>query len=262
MKMGLQGQSVLITGSSRGIGRGIAEGFLREKALVIITGRDKKILENTALELSNLYGENKILYFVGDLKLSENLKSLKNLIGDKVGRIDHLVCNIGDGKSVSPLNENVLEFQRMLDINLLNAVGVVDELMALIKKSASKKKSFTSITFIGSICGLEALGCPIAYSAAKAALVSYVKNISFPLGKRGIRVNIVSPGNIMFPGSTWEKKIEENSLKVEKMLKNEVPLQRFGNIEDVSNVVVFLASERAKFINGANWVVDGGQTHS
>jgi len=262
MKMGLQGQWVLITGSSRGIGRGIAEGFLREKASVIITGRDKKAVKNTALELSHNYGENNTLYFVGDLKLSENLKSLNNFIRDKVGRVDHLVCNIGDGKSVPPLNENLLEFERMLDINLLNSVGVVDELMALIKKSANKKKSFTSITFIGSICGLEVLGCPVAYSAAKAALVNYAKNISVPLGKRGIRVNIVSPGNIMFSGSTWEKKIEENPLEVEKMLKNEVPLQRFGTLEDVSNVVVFLASERARFINGANWVVDGGQTRS
>ena len=80
----------------------------------------------------------------------------------------------------------------------------------------------------------------------------------FPAGEEGIRVNVVSPGNIMFPGSTWEKKIEEDPRKVDEMLKNEVPLQCFGNIEDVA-CVVFLASKRAKFVNGANWIVDGGK---
>ena len=66
----------------------------------------------------------------------------------------------------------------------------------------------------------------------------------------------------MFPGSTWEKKIAENPEKVDAMLKNEVPLQSFGNIEDIANIIVFLTSNRAKFVNGANWVVDGGQTRS
>ena len=66
----------------------------------------------------------------------------------------------------------------------------------------------------------------------------------------------------MFPGSTWEKKIAENPEKVDAMLKNEVPLQSFGNIEDIANTIVFLTSKRAKFVNGANWVIDGGQTRS
>jgi 3-oxoacyl-[acyl-carrier protein] reductase len=66
----------------------------------------------------------------------------------------------------------------------------------------------------------------------------------------------------MFSGSTWDKKIEKDPEKINMMLKNEVPLQCFGDIEDVANAVVFLASERAKFVSGANWVIDGGQTRS
>lgn len=262
MNMGLNNQSVLITGSGSGIGRGIAEGFIKEKALAILTGRDENALENTASEFSNLYGKDKVLYFLGDLQLPDTLQSLNNFITDKVGGLDHLVCNIGSGKSVPPLDEDVSEFQRMLDINLLNTVGVINQLLPLLKKSVSKNSCFPSITFIGSICGVETLGCPVAYASAKAALVSYAKNISFPMGKKGIRVNVVSPGNIMFPGSTWEKKIAEDPEKVDSMLKNEVPLQCFGNIEEIASTIVFLASKQAKFVNGANWVVDGGQTRS
>ena len=262
MNMGLNNQSVLITGSGSGIGRGIAKGFIKEKALVIFTGRDERALENTASEFSNLYGKDKILYFLGDLQLPDTLQSLNNFITNKAGGLNHLVCNIGSGKSVPPLDEDVSEFQRMLDINLLNAVGIVNQFFPLLEKSVSKDGCFPSITFVGSICGVETLGCPVAYASAKSALISYAKNISFPMGKKGIRVNVVSPGNIMFPGSTWEKKIAEDPEKVDAMLKNEVPLQCFGNIEDIANTIVFLASKRAKFVNGANWVVDGGQTRS
>ena len=262
MNMELNNQSVLITGSGSGIGRGIAKGFIKEKALVIFTGRDERALENTASEFSNLYGKDKVLYFLGDLQLPDTLQSLNNFITEKVGGLDHLVCNIGSGQSVPPLDEDVSEFQRMLDINLLNAVGIVNQFFPLLEKSVSKDGCFPSITFVGSICGVETLGCPVAYASAKSALISYAKNISFPMGKKGIRVNVVSPGNIMFPGSTWEKKIAEDPEKVDAMLKNEVPLQCFGNIEDVANTIVFLASERAKFVNGANWLIDGGQTRS
>ena len=262
MKMELNNQSILITGSGSGIGRGIAEELSKENALIILTDRKKEALENTFTQFSNLYGKDKVLSFLGDLSIPDKVQSLYNFIGDKLGNLTHLVCNIGSGRSVPPLEEDMIEFQRMLDINILNAVGIVNKFLSLLEKSVSKEGCYPSITFVGSICGVEAIGCPVAYASAKSALISYAKNISIHLGKKGIRVNVVSPGNIMFPGSTWEKKIEEDPKKIDTMLKNEVPLQCFGNIEDIANTIIFLASKRAKFVNGANWVVDGGQTRS
>ena len=262
MHLKLNNQSVLITGSGSGIGRGIAEGFLKEKALTILSDLNATFLNNTAEEFSNLYGRGKVLKYFGDLNKSKTLENLYQFMIEKSKGLDHLVCNIGSGKSVPPLDEDVTEFQRMLDINLLNAVGTVNQLYPLLEKSVSKDSCLPSITLVGSICGVETLGCPVAYASAKSALISYAKNISLPLGRKGIRVNVVSPGNIMFTGSTWEKKIAEDPDKVDAMLKNEVPLQCFGDIEGVANAVVFLASKRAKFVNGANWVIDGGQTRS
>ena len=262
MNLGLNNQSVLITGSSSGIGRGIADGFLKEGASVILTGTNKSNLLNVSKNFSNLYGKEKIHTHLGDLNKPEILDSLHQYIINESDGLNHLICNIGSGKSVLPLDEDVIEFKRMLDVNLFNAVRVVGKFSSMLEMSAMKDQFHPSITFIGSICGIETLGCPVAYASAKSALVSYAKNISFPLGRKGIRVNVVSPGNIMFPGSTWEKKIEENPKKINAMLKNEVPLQCFGSDEDIANATVFLASKCAKFVNGANWVVDGGQTRS
>ena len=262
MELKLNNQTALITGSSKGIGRGIAEEFLKEEAIVYVTGKKDKTVENTSSEFSKLYGNGKVQQFVGDLGNPKILIDLKEKIVKETEGLVHIICNIGSGSSVPPLCEDISEFQRMLDINLLNAVGVVNQLFPLLEKSVSKVGYFPSITFIGSICGVEALGCPVAYASAKSALISYAKNISIPLGKKGIRVNTITPGNIMFPGSTWEKKIKEDKNNVEKMLKDEVPLQCFGSVQDIASTVVFLASEKAKFVNGANWVIDGGQTRS
>jgi 3-oxoacyl-[acyl-carrier protein] reductase len=78
----------------------------------------------------------------------------------------------------------------------------------------------------------------------------------------GIRVNAISPGNIIFPGSTWEAKLAHNREAVQAMLNHEVPMQRFGAPEEIGSVAAFLASRRAGFVTGANWVVDGGQTRN
>ena len=119
------------------------------------------------------------------------------------------------------------------------------------------------ILCISSICGKEYVkGAPVAYSVAKAALNNFVKFQSEILAERSIRINAIAPGNIIFKGSSWEKKIKNNKKKVEKFIDKNVPLKTFGTTEDVSNMSSFLLSEKSKFITGAVFVIDGGQTKS
>jgi NAD(P)-dependent dehydrogenase (short-subunit alcohol dehydrogenase family) len=113
---------------------------------------------------------------------------------------------------------------------------------------------------ISSIAGVESTGAPVTYSVAKSAINSYVKNISKHLTKSGIRINAVAPGNIMSESSVWKEKFSENPKDVKTMLKKEVAMGRFGTPEEISNLVVFLCSEKSSFITGSTFIVDGGQT--
>ncbi len=116
-----------------------------------------------------------------------------------------------------------------------------------------------SATLIGSIAGLEGLPAPLPYSAAKAALVAYANNLSRLVADQGVRINLVAPGNIIFPGSVWERKAAEDSDGVARYLAAEVPMNRFGKPEEIADLVAFLSSARASFITGACIVADGGQ---
>ena len=262
MNLELEGAIVAVTGSSRGIGYAIAEAFLKEGARVILSARDHAALQAAAGILRDRHGFDQVFIFAGDLEQSAVAEELCSFISKELGKLDHLVCNIGSGRSVPLSQEDVAEWQRMLNINLFSAITCTYALLPLLDRTALDSGSVPGITFISSICGVEALGCPIAYAAAKSALISYAKNIARPLGNRGIRVNVISPGNIIFSGSIWEAKIADDKTAVEDMIRREVPLQRLGTAEEVANVAVFLASRRASFVTGVNWVVDGGQTRT
>ena len=172
-------------------------------------------------------------------------------------RLDILVCNVGSGRSVSPGCETTEEWQRVFAHNLWSTTDTVE--------AAREALAFSkgSIVCVSSICGLEVIeGAPVTYSAAKAALHAYVRGIARPLGKQGVRINAVAPGNIVFEGSVWAMKLVEDAVGVQAMLDKNIAIGRLGTPEEVASLVTYLASPRAGFATGAIWTLDGGQVHA
>ena len=143
----------------------------------------------------------------------------------------------------------------MFNQNFFTAANAIE----FSKKKLLQRKG--SIICISSICGNELVkGAPITYSTAKAALNFYLKSLSHYMSYKGVKINIISPGNIFFKGSVWHKKMKKNKKQTEKLIKKIVPLNTFGKVEDISSMVSYLVSENSRFITGSNFVIDGGQT--
>lgn len=251
MDLGLSGKVALVTGSSRGLGRAIAASLHAEGCRVMLNGRDREALERQVREL----GENTACA-VADVTDPAACRDLVRETEKRFGRLDILVCNVGSGASVPPGRETPDEWRRVFDLNLASATNAVEAAGELMARQGG------AIVCVSSICGLEVLGAPVTYSAAKAALNTYVRGIARPLAGRGIRINAVAPGNLLFKGSVWERKLAENAGAVQAMLDREVSLKRLGSPEEIANFVTFLSSPRASFAAGAVFVVDGGQVRS
>lgn len=245
MELELKSKNVLVTGSSAGIGLEIAKSFSLEGAHVVTNSRS-----STSSSFSSKH-------IVADLTSTVGLSTLNNKIElEFTSGIDVLICNIGSGKSVQPGSENLAAWQDSMNINFYSTTSVIE----LLKNKFSKN---ASIICISSICGLEYIhNAPITYSVAKSALNTYVRAMSKVLGKSSVRINAIAPGNILFPGSTWDNKIKSGKESVYEMISKEVALNTIGTPEDIANIALFLASSKAKFITGAIFEVDGGQVRS
>ncbi len=251
MNLDLEGKRAFITGSTRGIGYGIAKTLYHEGCHVILNGRDADRLETAALSLP---GSKTVK---GDVSCPEQAKKVLADVVSDVGDIDILICNVGSGRSVAPGEETYDEWQRVFGLNFWSATNVIE---------AARESLIATqgvVVCISSICGLEVIpNAPVTYSVAKAALQAYVRAIARPLGQSGVRINAVAPGNILFEDSIWKKKLSEMPEDVYEMLNREVALKKLGTVEDVSMIVAYLASSKANFVTGSTWTADGGQVHT
>ena len=257
MDLGLDNKVAFIAGSSRGIGLAIAQAFLAEGAKVVITGSGAESLKQAESRLQAQSDGSRILAVQGDLNQEAGITAALDKARAAFGGIDAVIANVGSGTAPAGWNLSRGDWNSALEVNLLGSMA-----LATLSIPYLLERGGGSLIFISSIAGLEAINAPVGYSAAKAALISAMKSLSRLVGPQGIRVNAVAPGNVLFPGGSWERKLQERPEFFEQYIRTEVPLQRFGRPQEIADAVLFLASNRAGFITGACLVVDGGQTRS
>ena len=243
--MANSGKVALISGSTSGIGKTVTARFVDDGYTVIQNSRNE-------IDISDLLGAKHIQGDVTNYKIClEIIKSIKA----EYGRLDVLVCNVGKG---ADLDSNILSEERwsyFLSNNLLSTTFLVESALPLLIKSKG------NVVAISSICGSSFIkGAPVEYSVAKAALNMYIKSMAFKHANSGIRFNVVSPGNVMFEGSTWHNKVKNNEELVTKFISENVPMGVFIEPEAIADAVLFLASDISEFTTGVELNIDGGQS--
>ena len=257
MQLDLADKNVLISGSSRGIGKATARAFLAEGSRVTITGRDTESLARAQTELAAEFGADHVMACEGDLTRPDVIGRVLGAVGERWGPLDCLVANIGSGRGVPGWDAGDESWADSLAINLTGGVRLVTEVLRGMTERASG-----SVVMVASITGVEGTPAPLAYSAAKAAVINYAANLSRLVAPHNLRVNSVAPGNVLFEGGSWERHLAERREEVLRQIESEVPMRRFGRPEEIADVIVFLSSSRASFVTGTTVIVDGGQTRT
>jgi 3-oxoacyl-[acyl-carrier protein] reductase len=255
MDLGLQGHRVIVSGATRGIGLAIARRFAREGAHVLVTGRGAADLK-TAVQLIEADAPAvHVLAIGGDMTDREAIASACDAAERTWGGIDVAVANVGSGAWPPLFDATERDWSSALQVNLLAAV----ELARAVVPGMQRRRRGAFLA-IASIAGLEAVAAPLPYVAAKSALLAFSKNLARSVAADGVRVNVLSPGNVLVPGGAWARRLDADVARTTAYIESEVPMRRFGRPEEVADVAVFACSDRASFMTGACLVADGGQT--
>ncbi|WP_250500799.1 SDR family oxidoreductase [Caballeronia sp. GAWG1-5s-s] len=243
----LEGKIALVTGATSGIGLATAKRFAAEGAHVYITGRRQGELDAAVASIDNATGVR-----VDSSKLDQ-LDALYEQIRGEKGRLDVLFANAGGGSMV-PLGEITEEhYHDTFDRNVKGTLFTVQKALPLLSKGAS-------VILTGSTAGTEGTAAFSVYSASKAAIRNFARSWILDLKDRGIRVNTISPGATKTPGLVdlaGPDATQQQGLL--DYLASRIPMGRVGDPDEIAAAALFLASDDASFVNGAELFVDGGQ---
>ena len=249
MDLGLKGKKAIVTGGSRGIGRAIAETLADEGCDLAICARGESGVEEAVGALR----KKRVKAWGAPLDAAD-LAALRAFVGDaarELGGLDIFIANVSALGAGGMDDES---WRRSLDIDIMATVAGVEAAIPPLAGSAAG-----AIVVIGSVAAVEVAGPMRPYIAVKAALVPYVKALGRNLAAKGIRANMVSPGNVYFKGGVWHRHEEQNPKFFNAVLARN-PTGRMGTPQEIADAAVFLASARASFITGVNLIVDGALT--
>jgi 3-oxoacyl-[acyl-carrier protein] reductase len=261
MNLGIENRIAIVTGSSQGIGRAIAHGLAKEGVTVVICARNKERLQKTAEEITHSTGGN-VLSIRTDLRKKNDIKRLVEKTIDEFNTVDILVNNTGGPPSMLFSDTSEDHWQDAYTLLLMSTIHCCHKVVPYMKK-----KKWGRIINMTSFAAKQPAERLILSNTVRAGILGLTKTLSNELAVDGILVNAVCPGWTLtkrvqeLARSTAEKTGKKYDEVIQEWADN-IPLHRLAQPEEIANLVVFLASERASYITGAVITADGGHTRS
>ena len=248
----LTNKVAIITGSSRGIGKAIAEALADQGAKVVISSRNQDACDPVATAINAKHGEGRAIAVAASISSKEALQTLVDRTKSAFGQVDILVCNAASNPYYGPMaGISDDQFRKILDNNVIANHWLIN--MVAPDMLAREDGSIIIISSVGGLTGSATIG---AYNISKAADFQLARNLAAEFGPKGVRINCIAPGLIRtdFAKALWEN---PDTLKA---VTRHTPMRRIGEPHEIAGAAVFLASPASTFMTGQAIVVDGGST--
>ncbi len=259
MDLGLKGRVALVCAASQGLGKAAAAGFVREGAHVVMCSRDRGRIESAARAIAASSGPGtRVVPVVADMMKADDIRRFVQAAVAEFGRVDILVTNAGGPPVASFPDLDDATWQRGVDLTLMSSIRCIREVLPLMQK-----QKWGRIINITSLTARQPADDLIVSSTLRPGILGLAKVLATQYGRDGILINNVTPGYIL---TDRQKEISvsraaKRGVRVEEYMQEltrDVPVRRYGEPEELANVIVFLGSEKASFVNGATISVDGG----
>lgn len=248
----LSGKTAVITGSSKGIGKAIAQRMAEQGSRVVISSRKAEPCAQVAAAINAQFGEGRAISIPANISSKDDLQNLVAVTNAQFGKIDILVCNAASNPYYGPLAGIADDqFRKILENNVI----ANHWLISFVAPQMIERKA-GSIIIVSSIGGLRGSSVIGAYNISKAADFQLARNLAVEYGPHNVRVNCIAPGLIKtdFAKALWE---DPDALKLRT---ESTPLRRIGEPDEIAGAAIFLASQAGSFVTGQSIVVDGGVT--